>query len=165
MASKLRKQGERFHDVFSELVRAYQFRDREQICCRGVSVSQCYALEALFLRGPLTMSELAQFLFLEPSTVTRVIDRLVGTGLVERVSCDADRRVCRVAATETGRELVSQIRDDLIEGHVQVLRRAPTDTREAIIACLQNLLTAFQERQKAADCSSTTAGAAAGGAR
>ena len=25
----------------------YQFRDRDQICCHGISISQCYALEFL----------------------------------------------------------------------------------------------------------------------
>ena len=154
--AKLRVQGERLHEVFTKLVRAYQYRDREQICCRGVSVSQCHALEALFLRGPLTMSELANILFLEASTVTRIIDRLVDADLVERVSCDADRRVCRVSITEPGRQLVSQIRDDLIDEHVQVLKQAPADSREAIITCLQNLLGAFQARQTEADLSSSS---------
>ena len=31
----------------SELVRVYQFRDRDRICCHDISVTQCYALETL----------------------------------------------------------------------------------------------------------------------
>jgi hypothetical protein len=36
---------ETFHAALSELVRVYQFRDRDRICCHDVSVTQCYALE------------------------------------------------------------------------------------------------------------------------
>ena len=31
----------------ADLVRVYQFRDRDHICCHDVSVTQCYALEML----------------------------------------------------------------------------------------------------------------------
>src|SRR5690606_18937495 len=33
--------------ALSDLIRVYQFRDRDRICCHDISVSQCYALEAL----------------------------------------------------------------------------------------------------------------------
>jgi len=45
--SRLQQQTDRFYGAFAELVRAYQFRDRESVCCHGLSVVQCYALEAL----------------------------------------------------------------------------------------------------------------------
>ena len=37
----------------SELVRVYQFRDRDRICCHDISVTQCYALETLVEHGPM----------------------------------------------------------------------------------------------------------------
>jgi hypothetical protein len=40
------------HEALSELVRVYQFRDRDRICCHDISVTQCYALDALLRRGP-----------------------------------------------------------------------------------------------------------------
>jgi len=146
MTKSLRAQGERLHRVFAELVRAYQFRDREQVCCWGLSISQCYALETLFDHGPMTMSELARTLYLEASTATRIIDRLVDAGLVERTTSDRDRRKCLVGATDAGRRLVGQIRSDLIEEHVEVLRQVPEDSREAVITALDRLLEAFQAR-------------------
>lgn len=146
MANSLRTQGERLHKVFAELVRAYQFRDREQVCCWGLSISQCYALEALFDQGPMTMSELARTLFLEASTATRIIDRLVEADLVERTTSDRDRRKCMVGVTETGQRLVGQIRKDLVEEHVEVLRQVPAESREAVIAALARMLEAFRAR-------------------
>jgi DNA-binding MarR family transcriptional regulator len=160
MTKLLRTQGERLYDVFAELVRAYQFRDRDQTCCRGLSVSQCYALETLLSNGPTTMSELARTLYLEASTVTRIIDRLVDADLVERTASDSDRRVCRVAVTDAGRRLVLRIRDDLIDEHVWVLQQVPTKSREAVITALDHLLDAFRTRQATPDCTGGDATAA-----
>jgi DNA-binding MarR family transcriptional regulator len=50
----------------------------------------------------LRMSELADRLLLSRSGVTRLVDRLVADGLVERVSCDDDRRGQWAALTDTG---------------------------------------------------------------
>ena len=47
----LERDTEELYDALSDLVRVYQFRDRDRICCFDVSVSQCYALEALVRRG------------------------------------------------------------------------------------------------------------------
>ena len=50
----------------------------------------------------LRMSELADRLLLSRSGVTRLVDRLVADGLVERVMCDDDRRGQWAALTDTG---------------------------------------------------------------
>ena len=50
----------------------------------------------------LRMSELADRLLLSRSGVTRLVDRLVSAGLVERVSCDDDRRGQWAALTDAG---------------------------------------------------------------
>ena len=42
---------EELHAALSALIRVYQFRDRDRICCHDVSVTQCYALEALVKLG------------------------------------------------------------------------------------------------------------------
>jgi DNA-binding MarR family transcriptional regulator len=50
----------------------------------------------------LRMSELADRLLLSRSGVTRLVDRLVADGFVERVSCDDDRRGQWAALTDAG---------------------------------------------------------------
>ena len=54
--------------------------------------------------GRLRMSELADRLLLSRSGVTRLVDRLVADGLVERVSCEDDRRGQWAALTDAGRD-------------------------------------------------------------
>ena len=50
----------------------------------------------------LRMSELADRLLLSRSGATRLVDRLVAEGLVERVTCDSDRRGQWASLTESG---------------------------------------------------------------
>lgn len=149
MATSLDQQAERFHELFAELVRRYQFRDRDRICCHGLSVSQCYALQAVEAQGPLAMRALSGQLHLEMSTMTRVVDHLVAKKLVTRVADRKDRRVCRVRITKAGRTLASRIRAELVAEYEQVLREIPVRSREAVIQAVSHLLTAFKERQSA----------------
>jgi DNA-binding MarR family transcriptional regulator len=52
----------------------------------------------------LRMSELADRLLLSRSGATRLVDRLVAAGLVERVTCDDDRRGQWASLTDAGYE-------------------------------------------------------------
>lgn len=52
--------------------------------------------------GRLRMSELAERVLLSRSGVTRLVDRLVAAGLVERASCDDDRRGQWARLTDAG---------------------------------------------------------------
>lgn len=64
----------------------------------------------------LRMSELADRLMLSRSGVTRLVDRLVGEGLVERVLCDTDRRGQWAALTETGLDRLRKVTPTHLRG-------------------------------------------------
>ena len=142
----LDQQAERLGDAVGDLIRAYQFRDRNEICCHGVSVSQCYALDALYRKGPLAMGQLADYLYLDVSTVTRVVDQLEGEGYSERVPDPADRRVVRVEITRGGRAIVRKIRRGLVDDYRRVIEAIPAGSREAVIGAVEQLLGAFLRR-------------------
>ncbi len=148
MAATLTRQAERMYTVFTELVRRYQFRDRDRICCHGLSVSQCYTLDALDRLGARTMGELAGHLCLEISTMTRVVDGLATNKLAARVADANDRRVCRVLITGKGRTLVSKVHGELIAEYEQILGAVPPESREAVIQAVSQLLSAFEGRRQ-----------------
>ena len=72
-----------------------------------MSVAQVRALYAL--REPLSMRELAERLYLDPSNLTALVDRLEELGLVERRADADDRRVKRLVITPKGARLADQI--------------------------------------------------------
>jgi DNA-binding MarR family transcriptional regulator len=72
-----------------------------------MSVAQVRALYAL--REPLSMRELAERLYLDPSNLTALVDRLEALGLVERQADPDDRRVKRLVITPKGTRLSDEI--------------------------------------------------------
>src|SRR5215218_405610 len=109
------------HTAVADLVRVYQFRDRDRICCHDISVTQCYALETLVEHAPLRLGALAERLFLDKSTTSRVVGTLVKKGYAEQRADKADRRATALHVTARGRQLYRRITDDLIDQQKQLL--------------------------------------------
>jgi len=130
----------------SELVRVYQFRDRDRICCHDISVTQCYALETLVENGPLRLSGLAERLFLDKSTTSRVVATLVKKGYVEQHADQSDRRATDLRATVRGRQLYARITDDLVEQQKQLLQDLDPDVRGGVVKALRGLARAADSR-------------------
>jgi MarR family 2-MHQ and catechol resistance regulon transcriptional repressor len=129
----LEREAEALHEALSSLVRLYQFRDRDQICCFDVSVPQCYALEAMVKDGPLTLGELAERLYVDKSTASRIVDALERKGYLGRAPHPTDARALSLSATPAGTRLVRKIRDSLIEEARAVLSElSPAFRREAV---------------------------------
>jgi DNA-binding MarR family transcriptional regulator len=70
-------------------------------------------------QGRMRMSELAKQLLLSRSGITRLADRLVIKGLIERERCSDDGRGYNAQLTPRGRELVTAARPD----HLAAVRR------------------------------------------
>lgn len=72
----------------------------------GLTHAHIRSLHALS-DGPLTAGQLARSAELNPASVTAMLDHLEEAGIVERTRSTTDRRVCNVALTASGRELLS----------------------------------------------------------
>jgi len=150
MTRHLHQQAQQLHQAPGHLVKHYQLRDRNDICCYGISVSQCYALEALGEYGMSTMQALARHLHLAISTVTRVVDSLVAKGLVTRQTNSHDRRVCQVTLTPDGTALLQRIQGELITREQDVLQRIPAASRDHVIQALVELSHAVKDWRQTA---------------
>jgi MarR family 2-MHQ and catechol resistance regulon transcriptional repressor len=134
------------HEAVADLVRVYQFRDRDRICCHDVSVTQCYALETIVAHGPLRLSALAERLFLDKSTTSRVVGSLVRKKYVEQRADARDRRATTLSATRQGQRLCTRITDDLVDQQKQLLHDLDADVRAGVVQVLRRLATAADAR-------------------
>lgn len=132
-------QVERFHREMVELIKKYQFRDRTQMTCGGLSVSQCYVLEALEQSGAMTMNELAGRMHLSVSTLTRVVDQLVAKGLVTRREDERDRRYRLVDLTARGGAVFEDSWKAVFASEQAILEGFPAGQRESLIRLLREL--------------------------
>ena len=146
----LQRQSEAFHEALSEFVRAYLVGERGQICCHDISLTQCYALEALVRRGPSTLNALAAELRLDKSTASRVVAALQRKGYVARATHPGDARAVLLDATSAGRRLHDRIRSDRIAERTELLAGAPPKVREGIIDIMRRLADTTRRRMTCA---------------
>jgi DNA-binding MarR family transcriptional regulator len=144
--SSLEADAENLYAALSELVRVYQFRDRDTICCYDVSVTQCYAIEALLRRGASGLNELAAQLYLDKSTTSRVVATLERKGYVTRARHPEDGRALVLSVTSAGRRLHDRIRKDLVEEERKLLADFEPEVRRAAPQLLLRLARAAASR-------------------
>ena len=144
--SGLEADAENLYAALSELVRVYQFRDRDTICCYDVSVTQCYAIEALLRRGPSGLNDLAAELYLDKSTTSRVVATLERKGYVTRTRHPEDGRAVVLSVTGPGRRLHDRIRKDLVEEERRLLADFEPEVRKAAPKLLLRLARAAASR-------------------
>lgn len=75
----------------------------------GLSLAENEVLVRLHQHGPkLQMTELANLLLNSKSGITRIVDRLVRAGYVNREESRADRRVTYATLTDAGRKVIER---------------------------------------------------------
>ncbi|MCH7737266.1 MAG: MarR family transcriptional regulator [Chloroflexi bacterium] len=62
--------------------------------------------------GRLRMGELAESVLLTRSGITRLVDRMIGAGLVLRETCPGDRRGYYAVITQKGRDTIEKVGPD-----------------------------------------------------
>lgn len=134
------------HAAVSDLVRVYQFRDRDKICCHDISVTQCYALEALVQHGAMRSQALAERLLLDKSTTTRVVDALERKGYVERRADAVDARALSLQVTRSGRALYETIHRQLIAQQAELIADIDPQMRATATEVIRRLARAAEAR-------------------
>lgn len=134
------------HAALADLVRVYQFRDRDRICCYDISVTQCYALEALADKGPMRSQALAALLLLDKSTTTRVVDALERKGYVERRVDENDARAVSLRITAGGRALYGTIHRGLIAQQAEMIADLDPQVRASVTDVIRRLARAAEAR-------------------
>jgi DNA-binding MarR family transcriptional regulator len=122
-------------DAIRRLYRAVYLDSSKMSRQFGLTGAQSGVLRNLFAHGALSSADLSRKLYVTPSNITGVIDRLEKKGLVERTRKVGDRRVALITLTEKGNELSKSLPDpiekkliseliDLEPEHVQLLSMA-----------------------------------------
>jgi DNA-binding MarR family transcriptional regulator len=106
----------------------------------GLSLSRHRALSIVAGIAPCTMSELADFSAVDRTTLTRTVDQLVESGLVERATPRADRRQVVLTLTEAGRETCGCSMQAIFDVNRELASDMSDDDRRAAVRMLQALL-------------------------
>jgi DNA-binding MarR family transcriptional regulator len=114
------------------LVRAEYLDSQKMSKQFGLTGPQSLVVRLLIKKGALSSADLSRQMYVTPSNITGIIDRLEKKGLVERIRKQGDRRVALITLTQSGQELGKTIPDpiekkfinqlaDLEPEHLQIL--------------------------------------------
>jgi DNA-binding MarR family transcriptional regulator len=119
-----------------------RYRDVEldrQLEPLGLSVARYRALNAIMGFAPCLMGELADFIGVDRTTITRTVDQLVAAGLVRRHTPPSDRRQVALNPTEAGRNATEAARRIVFALNRRVLEGVPDGVLMTIIRAEQRM--------------------------
>lgn len=122
------------------IIRAVDLYSHRLMAGHGLSGPQLICLTQL-AKADMLSGALARELSLSPATVTGILDRLEGRGLVERRRQMNDKRTVVVRLTPSGKRLLAQAPPPLQQSFLSQLRALPETEQAAISEMLRRLVT------------------------
>jgi DNA-binding MarR family transcriptional regulator len=113
-------------------------------CGQPLAPSDAHALTEIVSDGGLTQRELVDRLRLDRSSVSRLVDRLVARGWVERAN-GPDRRTVRLLPTPAGRRVAADVAEARAKRFATLLEAVPPDRRGEVIDAIRLLTVAARE--------------------
>jgi DNA-binding MarR family transcriptional regulator len=112
----------------------------------GVTGPQLWALKIISENEKLSLGELSKRMYLHPSTITGVVDRLEKKGYVLRDRGQEDRRVIKVQLTPEGKGLVRKAPNPVQGKMIYGLRRLRKEKLNLIYDSIQELVEIMEAR-------------------
>jgi DNA-binding MarR family transcriptional regulator len=111
----------------------------------SITIPQFRLLVVLDGRGPLKLTTLAEHQGVNPSTVTRMVDRLVAAELVSREANPASRRELAVSLTDAGAAVVREVMRRRRTEITSIVSRMAPSARRGLVRALNAFTAAGDE--------------------
>ena len=103
----------------------------------SLTIPQFRLLVVLHGRGTMKLSAMAEILGVNPSTATRMVDRLVAAGFVDRRLNPASRREVLLDLTEVGTTTVVKVTKQRRKSIARIVNRMPVEHSSALVRTLE----------------------------
>lgn len=111
----------------------------------GLNFTHMKAAMMLSFHGPQTMSELSKMLLLEKGSFTPVAARIIKKGIVRKERSNEDKRVYKLALTESGKVLTRHFKDSHWNYIQATLEQLEPDEREGYFNSV-SMLNSYNEK-------------------
>jgi DNA-binding MarR family transcriptional regulator len=121
--------------IASRLLMAVSARSIAEVD-ESLTIPQFRVLVILSSRGPSNLAALAGLLDVQPSTIGRMVDRLVSAGLIDRRPHPSSRRELVVELTARGRDVVDTVTARRRREIARVVQAMPARERRGLVRAL-----------------------------
>ena len=101
-----------------------------------ITIPQFRTLVILSNEGPVNLATLAGLLDVQPSTIGRMVDRLVSAGLIDRRAHPTSRRELVAELTARGRRVVQKVTANRRNELARVMEKMPARERRGLVRAL-----------------------------
>lgn len=122
------------------IIRSVDIHSRRLAHEYGVTVPQLLCMLKIDEVGPMTLKELSIEVYLNPSTLVGIVDRLEKQGVFRRERSVKDRRKVRISLTESGRKMLARAPSPLQESLLEGISQLPELERATIALSLEKIL-------------------------
>jgi len=136
-------------DALAQLTFAIQGVLGRIAAAHDLSIIQARLLGILRDRRP-TINGLAEFLQLDKSSVTGLVDRAQDRGLVKRTASTLDRRSVQVSITASGRELIDRV-TVAFEAEIEVLVADLSPAQRTRLSAMASTMAIADARSRGVD--------------
>jgi len=130
----------RILQALRRIIRSVDVHSHKLVTKHNITGPQLGCLLAVKESGPITSAKLSQKIYLSPSTIVGIIDRLEEKKLVQRNRDSKDRRLIHIYITTAGEQLVvaapSLLQDTLVNGLIEL----PDEEQISITIALEKLV-------------------------
>lgn len=126
--------------LMHRVVQAMRRQIDQRMAALGLTAAQWAPLWRIRLDGPIGARELAQAIGVDAGAMTRLVDRLVAKGLVQRVRAADDRRSVRLTLTAAGEAVAARLPAELAAVNNACLRGFDEAEWQQLRGLLQRML-------------------------
>lgn len=122
------------------IIRAVEIHSKKLVHSHKITGPQLGCLAAIKENGPLTTTKLAKAVYLSPSTIVGIVDRLEEKALVIRQRGSKDRRQVQICLTEAGEQLLNKAPSALQDTLAEALKSLPELEQVSITLALEKIV-------------------------
>ena len=139
MADGAKEEAGRLREATRQLLRGLGILEKNEAGCCELSLGQCHAIVEIGRSGEMSLMQLAALLNLDKSTVSRLVDKLVQEGLIDRRENASDRRCSALLLTKTGQILFQNVEAKMSDHFMDLLKALPQEKRMQVIESVELL--------------------------
>lgn len=107
--------------------------------------AQCRLLYILLDKSVCTVTEVARELYVTPSAITAITDRLTRRKMIKRRRDSHDRRTVEISITDKGKDIITKIGQQAEDFYIPILKSLGKEDVEELIRLQRRIVQIIQE--------------------
>ena len=112
----------------------------EELRNDGLAVGEHAVLSACLMNEPITVSDIQKHVPVDTGRISRIVSRLEDSGYVRKTRLQDDRRIVMVEVTDHGRNVASQLTENIESFYIRIMSPIARDELTYLIAFIEKMV-------------------------